>query len=59
MPYDTIDLIPEDTGSRVMEVVAALVAQDRVFLDGACWRCTEAKETTDIGLCGPCHEELT
>jgi hypothetical protein len=48
------------TQSRAEAIVELIVKSDRVFLDGACWRCTERLPVAghDLGLCEPCLEEL-
>jgi hypothetical protein len=46
--------------SRAEAIVELIVKSDRVFLDGACWRCTERAPvgSSDLGLCGVCLAEL-
>jgi hypothetical protein len=46
--------------SRAEAIVELIVKSDRVFLDGACWRCTERAPVagSDLGLCGVCLSEL-
>jgi hypothetical protein len=48
------------TPSRAEAIVELIVKSDRVFLDGACWRCTERlpQPGHDLGLCEPCLVEL-
>jgi hypothetical protein len=48
------------TQSRAEAIVELIVKSDRVFLDGACWRCTERLPVAghDLGLCEPCLVEL-
>ncbi len=46
--------------SRAEAIVELIVKSDRVFLDGACWRCTERAPVvaSDLGLCQVCLAEL-
>jgi hypothetical protein len=46
--------------SRAEAIVELIVKSDRVFLDGACWRCTERAPVvaSDLGLCKVCLAEL-
>jgi hypothetical protein len=48
------------TVSRAEAIVELIVKSDRVFLDGACWRCTEHMPAagSDVGLCVRCLAEL-
>jgi hypothetical protein len=48
------------TQSRAEAIVELIVKSDRVFLDGACWRCTERLPVSghDLGLCEQCLVEL-
>ena len=54
--------IDSDTSaqSRAEAIVELIVKSDRVFLDGACWRCTERAPVvaSDLGLCQVCLAEL-
>ncbi|HZJ50047.1 MAG TPA: hypothetical protein VFF07_04150 [Actinomycetota bacterium] len=54
--------IESDTGaqSRAEAIVELIVKSDRVFLDGACWRCTERAPVvaSDLGLCQVCLADL-
>ncbi|MDQ3661331.1 MAG: hypothetical protein M3454_09785 [Actinomycetota bacterium] len=46
--------------SRAEAIVELIVKSDRVFLDGACWRCTERAPVvaSDLGLCQVCLADL-
>ena len=54
--------IESDAGaqSRAEAIVELIVKSDRVFLDGACWRCTERAPlvASDLGLCQICLADL-
>ncbi|CAN5543636.1 MAG: hypothetical protein ACR2MC_05005 [Actinomycetota bacterium] len=54
--------IESDAGaqSRAEAIVELIVKSDRVFLDGACWRCTERAPlaASDLGLCQVCLADL-
>ena len=42
------------------EIYVDAVRKKRVFEHGYCWRCAENPGgQDDLGLCGPCREELT
>jgi hypothetical protein len=63
MSHIALDLAEAEapyTQSRAEAIVELIVKSDRVFLDGACWRCTERLplQGSDLGLCELCLEEL-
>jgi hypothetical protein len=63
MTHIALDLSESEapyTQSRAEAIVELIVKSDRVFLDGACWRCTERLPLpgSDLGLCELCLEEL-
>lgn len=46
--------------TRAEAIVDLIIKSDRVFLDGACWKCTEHLPVTgnDLGLCHNCLIDL-